>query len=67
MFDDPDEVLDMWMSQYENVINKHLPWRERHVKHEKQPEWWCEETNDTTTLEINTKLMKTTTRCAETK
>ncbi len=43
MFDNPDEALDMWMSLYENVINEHLSWRERCVKHIKQPEWWCEE------------------------
>ncbi len=40
----------MWMSLYENGINKHLPWRERCVKQEKQPEWWCEEINDATNI-----------------
>ncbi len=50
IFDDPDEALYMWMSLYENVINEHLPWRERHVKREKQPEWWCEEINDATNI-----------------
>ncbi len=50
MFDDLDEALDIWMSLYENVINEQLPWRERRVKREKQPEWWCEEINDATNI-----------------
>ncbi len=57
MFDDPDEALDMWMSLNENVINKRLPWRERHVKLEKQPEWWCEEINDATNIGDTTILL----------
>lgn len=43
MFTDPDDALDLWTSMVEGIINEHAPWREKRVKHPKQPEWMTSE------------------------
>ncbi len=38
-YDDTEDALDIWTSLIESIVNEHLPWREKRVKHVKQPEW----------------------------
>ncbi len=43
LFNDVDAALDMFVSLLEYVLNDHIPWRERHVKRLKQPDWMLED------------------------
>ncbi len=41
-YDDPDNALDMWTSMIESIVDEHLPWQEKRVKHLKESEWMNE-------------------------
>ena len=43
VFDDVDDALDAWYNLYLEVVDKHLPWREKRVKRQKQPDWMTNE------------------------
>ena len=38
-----DESLDLWMTLFNEVLNNHLPIKERRIKHTGKPEWINEE------------------------
>ena len=39
IFDNTDEVLDVWSSMYLDIVNKHLPVKKHRVKNKHQPKW----------------------------
>ncbi len=43
LFDDVDDALYMFVSLLEDVLNEHIPWREKCVKRLKQPDWMTED------------------------
>ena len=43
LFDNIDDCLDVWYNLFNGVIDKHLPWKEKRVKRDKQPEWMTDE------------------------
>lgn len=46
MFDDPDDVLDFFLKVFLDVMDKHLPKKERRVKYKQQPDWFNQEIAD---------------------
>ena len=42
-FDDPNDALSCWVKLFLDVVEKHVPLKERCVKKPKQPEWLTEE------------------------
>ncbi len=43
LFDDVDDALNMFVSLLEDVLNDHIPWREKRVKRLQQPDWMSED------------------------
>ncbi len=39
VFDDVDASLNTWLKLFSEVIDRHLPWREKRVKTPKRPDW----------------------------
>jgi hypothetical protein len=39
IFDDVDNALEAWYNLFLDVIDKHLPLREKRVKKQQQPDW----------------------------
>ena len=39
IFDNTDEVLDVWSSMYLDIVNKHLPVKKHRVKNKHQQKW----------------------------
>ncbi len=41
--DDVDDTLSTWHKLFTDVIDRHLPWREKRVKRQKQPDWMTDD------------------------
>ena len=46
IYDDPDDALDYFVNIFTDVMDSHLPQRERRVKYRQQPDWFNTEIAD---------------------
>ena len=43
IYEDPNDALETWTMLFREVVDQHLPLRQKRVKHPQQPEWMTDE------------------------
>ena len=46
LFDDTDDVLDVWNNLFLEVVDRNIPIRQHRVKHKNQPQWLTPDISD---------------------
>jgi len=58
IYDDPDDALGYFLELFLNVMNSHLPIKEKRVKHKQQPDWFNNEIIEAIRSRDNAKKQK---------
>jgi hypothetical protein len=58
IFDDPNDALGVWMHLFFEVLDQHVPLKERRVKSAKLPEWWSTDIADAIKLRDSTNKLQ---------
>ena len=46
IFENVDDAIDTWYKLFNEVVDKHIPFKQRRVKHQTQPKWFSPEIGD---------------------
>jgi len=46
LFEDTDDIVDSWYKSFTDILDSHIPVKEKRVKKSAQPVWFTTEIND---------------------